>query len=248
MELLEKELLEKQKRKIEETENLYAMLKAFCEENHYENALKALPFARKVHEGDYRRGEDKAPYYIHPLRVALQGALLGLGDIYIATAILHDTKEEKKHCNLNALDVTEEIKFYVNVLTYKGTKFSLKEIEKKREAQTPYYKEIEKYYITTYLKGIDRRDCLSTMTGGAFEKEKMFEYLDETNTFFPTLFENARAHWPEDTMKFYSIENDINALVQTVSGIWMMADDEIVQLKMDKYRLEDELKLARKIS
>ncbi len=243
------ELLEMQKRKIEETKNLYAMLKSFCEENHFENALKALPYAGKVHEGTFRRGEAKAPYYIHPLRVALQGALLGLGDIYIATALLHDTKEEKS-CSfnaLNALDITEEIKFYVEVLTYKGSKFSLFELEKKRQAQTPYYKEIEKYYITTYLKGLDRKDCLSTMTGGAFKKEKMFEYLDETNTFFPSLFENARAHWPKDAMKFYSIENDINALVKTVTGIWEMADDEIMQLKMEKQNLEDELKLARKI-
>ena len=45
------EVNERQKLKIEETENLYNMVYEYCKAKNYRNSLSALPFAKEAYAG-----------------------------------------------------------------------------------------------------------------------------------------------------------------------------------------------------
>ena len=53
---------------------------------------KAIDFATKVHEGQYRKGTDR-PYIVHPLEVGQIVATMTDDEEIISAAILHDTIE-----------------------------------------------------------------------------------------------------------------------------------------------------------
>lgn len=62
---------------------------------------KAIQFATKAHEGQFRKGTDR-PYIVHPLEVGKILSEITDDDEVIAAGILHDTIEDCK-------EVTEEI-------------------------------------------------------------------------------------------------------------------------------------------
>ena len=53
---------------------------------------KAFNFAREAHEGQFRMSGE--PYYIHPYEVAMILADLGMDDVTISSALLHDVLED----------------------------------------------------------------------------------------------------------------------------------------------------------
>ena len=70
---------------------------------------KAIDFATKVHEGQYRKGTDR-PYIVHPMEVGKIVSTMTQDEEIISAAILHDTIEDtgvtyedlkhgKKKCN-----------------------------------------------------------------------------------------------------------------------------------------------------
>ena len=55
---------------------------------------KAIDFATKVHEGQYRKGTDR-PYIVHPMEVGKIVSTMTQDEEIISAAILHDTIEDK---------------------------------------------------------------------------------------------------------------------------------------------------------
>ena len=85
----------------------YLFIKGFSAGRNFKNTLKALPLARKMHNGQYRKGlievngqMVKLPYILHCLKVC--STLISLNvpmndeelDILYTCAILHDTLED----------------------------------------------------------------------------------------------------------------------------------------------------------
>lgn len=228
------EVNERQKLKIEETENLYNMVYEYCKARNYKNSLNALPFAREAYAGKYRKGEDKAPYFIHPLRVTNWAMTLGgldkrMEDIALATYILHDVKEENKSCDLYNLKVLDIIIKYVDILS-----FTRSGVRSKIEDQEIYYNEIIKYLITAYGKAIDRCDVLSTMAID-FPKHKVADYFVETSRFYPEIFLKLRSE-PSLKQQTWFLENFMRNHIQSIEGAWR------------SYEEEDNLLRERKIS
>lgn len=56
---------------------------------------KAIDFATKVHEGQYRKGTDR-PYIVHPMEVGKIVSTMTQDEEIISAAILHDTIEDCK--------------------------------------------------------------------------------------------------------------------------------------------------------
>lgn len=67
---------------------------------------KALEYATKAHEGQYRKGEGQVPYITHPVAVA--NILWKAGErseVLLAAALLHDTVED---CGVTHAQLVEE--------------------------------------------------------------------------------------------------------------------------------------------
>ena len=88
-------------------EEQYIYVKGFAMARGYSRTLKALPVARMVHDGQYRKGltivdgkEVRLPYITHPLKVCNTLISLNLPmsddelDLLYAAALLHDTIED----------------------------------------------------------------------------------------------------------------------------------------------------------
>ena len=82
---------------------------------------KAIDFATKVHEGQYRKGTDR-PYIVHPLEVGRIVASMTEDEEIISAAILHDTIED---CE----EITEEV--ICREFTKRVAEFVAKESEDK---------------------------------------------------------------------------------------------------------------------
>ncbi len=73
-------------------EPLIARFEGADREKQIDVVSKAYKMAAKAHEGQYRRSGE--PYIVHPLAVAKIVASLGLDDVSIAAALLHDAVED----------------------------------------------------------------------------------------------------------------------------------------------------------
>ena len=63
---------------------------------------KAITFATKAHEGQFRKGT-KLPYIVHPLEVGVIVSRMTQDKEVIAAAILHDTLEDCKEVTFSTL-------------------------------------------------------------------------------------------------------------------------------------------------
>lgn len=63
---------------------------------------KAIDFATKVHEGQYRKGTDR-PYIVHPMEVGKIVSTMTQDEEIISAAILHDTIEDCEGVDANVL-------------------------------------------------------------------------------------------------------------------------------------------------
>ena len=63
---------------------------------------KAIDFATKVHEGQYRKGTDR-PYIVHPMEVGEIVSTMTQDEEIISAAILHDTIEDCEGVDANVL-------------------------------------------------------------------------------------------------------------------------------------------------
>ena len=205
-----------------EIKDMYHFLETYCEKKHYENALVALPFAREVHKDQKRLGGD--PYIVHPLSVAFFSIGAGLdSDNIISGSLLHDTIEDQ-NANLDLINITDEIKNIVNLLTF------IKDNSNKDNALKNYYENIKTNCDAIIIKLIDRIHNLSTMNN-AFSLEKMKNYILETQKYVIPLADYAKEHYQNIANKLWLLKFYLTTLVNTTN-----------------YVIDEEEKLVRKIS
>ena len=206
-----------------EIKDMYNFLENYCKNKKYENSLIALPFAKEVHKDQKRLGGD--PYIVHPLSVAFFSIGAGLdSDNIISGSLLHDTIEDQ-NANLNLINITDEIKHIVNLLTFiKQTNLS------KEESLKKYYENIKTNSDAIIIKLIDRIHNLSTMNN-AFSLEKMKNYIIETENYVIPLADYAKENYQTITNKLWLLKFYLTTLVNTT-----------------EYVINEEEKLIRKIS
>lgn len=186
---------------------MYLFLKKHCEEKGFVNALRSLDYAMIQHEGQVRKGNG-APYITHPMAVAFFMILSGMDDDRsISVALLHDVPED---CNtdLHDLDVESDIKHSAQLLNWKQYKYRY---DDKELAMWLYYTGISTDKWASLTKFGDRTHNLSTMAG-AFTTLKMMDYVRETKTYYPYLFQCAYFNYPE-------VKSSIRFLQQRIQGL-----------------------------
>ena len=199
-------------------EKMYTYLKGFAMGRGWSETMQALNYARKLHKGQARKSGEA--YIIHPLTMACQAVSMGVNDDNIVAAILlHDVVED---CgvSVNDLPVNKEVKEAVNLLTYvKPEKY------KERDGEGPsilvvknnYYDAISKNRIASIAKLFDRCHNVSSMAG-VFTKEKLDEYIEETETFVLPLIRQAKEEFPEYQNVLFILKYHIISVLDAIKG------------------------------
>ena len=187
--------------------NMYTFLSSLATAKGFGRLKQALPFAREAHRSSKRAGGD-VPYINHPLTMACHACAMGIGDDAVLAAILlHDTVED---CGIRPEDLPggEEVRELTELLTKK------KRVgENKTAAEKRYYEAIGKNPRASLIKCIDRVNNVSTMAGG-FSREKMAEYVTETETYIVPLLDVVKGQ-PEYNSAAWLLRYQLTALLET---------------------------------
>ena len=175
-----------------------------------EQTLRALAFARTKHEGQMRKSGE--PYIVHPLTMACNALSMGIReDAVIATILLHDVCED---CGvaLSELPVNAEVRRAVELMT-----FTVMEGETKENAKVRYYNMMLESRPATLCKLIDRCHNVSSMAG-AFSKEKLIAYIEETRHFVLPLLRKTKAAYPNDSDVLFVLKYHICSVVDSIEA------------------------------
>lgn len=192
---------------------MYTYVKTYATVKNMTQTMKVLPYARELHEGQYRKGKDKVPYIYHPLLIACHGLSLGLDDDnLISTALLHDVCED---CGVSVeeLPVNEETKTAVALLT-KGTSPEAKT----EEGKNRYYTAISENKNATIVKLLDRCNNVSGMAT-AFDRKKLIEYIKETEQWFYPLLQKAKTEYPMYSNQLFLIKYHMTSVVEAIKHL-----------------------------
>ena len=173
-------------------ELMYRYLETYAQNTEANNTIAALPFAKKMHEGQWRKGPEKIPYIVHPLSIACHALALGFcQDELIATILLHDVCEDCKDESGNPippeiLPVCDIVKEAVGLLT--------KPAEEYEGWEETYYRGIAGNRLATITKVLDRCNNLSTMSA-SFSGEKMKKYVLASEEYVLPLLEEMEQEY-----------------------------------------------------
>ncbi len=191
-------------------ERMYTYIKSYATARGMTDTLKALPFAREKHEGQFRSGKEKIPYIYHPLLVSCHALALGLDeDAFIAAALLHDVCED---CGVlpEELPVGEEAKEAVVLLTK-----DVSPAGKTREGKEKYFDGIAGNRLAIMIKLLDRCQNVSGMAL-SFTPKRMAKYIRETEEWIYPLFEKVKKNWPEYASQVFLLKYQITSMIQSL--------------------------------
>lgn len=183
---------------------MYTYIKTYANVKGLYQTAKILPYARELHKGQIRKGHDHVPYIYHPLLIACHALALGLDDDdIISTALLHDVCED---CGVKAdeLPVNEITKQAVGLLT--------KDYETE---ESEYYRKISENPIATLVKLLDRCNNISGMAAG-FSKEKLVEYIKETERLIYPLLQKAKSEYSMYSNQIFLIKYHMISVIEAI--------------------------------
>lgn len=176
----EKKKTFKTKEAIYDWERMRTFVKTSAKNYKLTDALKALDYAVKAHEGQKRKKSD-TPYIYHPLNMACHALSMGIReDSIIAACLLHDVVED---CGktVDELPVNDEDRDIVRLLTREQTTDANRD-----KVMKAYYKAIESNPKAALIKCLDRCNNLTTMSWG-LSRDRIYRMITETETYYPRL-------------------------------------------------------------
>lgn len=185
-------------------DRMYTYIKTYASVKNLYQTSKVLPYARELHKGQVRKGKDKVPYIYHPLLIACHALALGLDDDNIVSAaLLHDVCED---CGVavDDLPVNDLTREAVSLLTKDGS------IDKEQ-----YYQLISQNPIATMVKLLDRCNNVSGMAAG-FSKEKLVEYIKETESVVYPLLQKAKSEYPMYSNQVFLIKYHMTSVIEAI--------------------------------
>ncbi len=203
---------------------------------------KAYEFANKYHEGQVRKSGE--PYILHPLAVAEILLDLGLDEVTLTAAILHDVVEDT---DVSLEDITEEFGPTVASLVDGVTKLSRIEYVSKEERQMENYRKMflamANDIRVVIIKLADRLHNMRTLKYQSFWKQR--EIANETLEIYAPLAHRlgiSKIKWElEDLCLRYLYPDKYYNLVQQIQ---MKREERIEYLDELISTLKGELDLA----
>lgn len=191
-------------------ERMYTHVKAYASAKEMYQTVKVLPYARKMHLGQFRKGKDKVPYINHPLLMACHALSLGFTDDNLISAILlHDVSED---CGvpIEELPVNDETKEAVALVTK-----DFEALKKSEEAVEQYYNDISQNRIASIVKLLDRCNNISGMAS-CFSDKKMASYIQETELYIYPLLEETAEMYPEHANQIFLIKYHMSSVIEAI--------------------------------
>lgn len=189
-------------------DKMYTYIRGYASALCMQQTLRALSFAREKHSGQMRKSGD--PYIVHPLTMACNALSLGIkDDNIIATILLHDVCED---CGvaLEELPVNDNVKRGVDLMT-----FTVMDGETKETAKIRYYNMLIESKEAVFTKLIDRCHNVSTMAG-AFTKEKLKSYIEETRQYVLPLLRKVKQKYPDETDILFVLKYHMVSVVDAI--------------------------------
>lgn len=195
-------------------DNMFTRLRSTASVEKLDETYRALQYIRERHAGQFRKpglfSKEKVLYINHPLLMACQAHALGIrDDALLASILLHDVVEDTG-VTAEELPFSDEIKTIVGLVS-----FSVPEGKSKEESKKDYYEKIAGNGKACVVKIIDRCNNVSTMAG-SFSKEKLEEYINETEKYVIPLTEVLKNEYPEYGDLSFVVKYQIIAVLETI--------------------------------
>lgn len=190
-----------------EVDVMYDFVGDFSDANGLTATIRALPFAKEKHAGQFRKGEKLVPYISHPLTMACHAISMGLiEDDLLAAILLHDVCED---CGVSPanLPANRSVQNAVLLVT-----------KEEGESKRKYFSQIGENRIASMVKLIDRCHNVSQMSL-AFSREKLGKYIHETEEYILPLLAASKDKWPEHSQQYFLLEYQIVSAVQSVKAL-----------------------------
>lgn len=195
-------------------DNMFTRLRSTASAEKLSETYRALQYIRERHAGQFRKpgkfSKEKVLYINHPLLMACHAHALGIrDDSLLASVLLHDVVEDTG-VTVEELPFSDEIKTIVGLVS-----FSIPAGMSKEDAKAEYYSKISQNGKACVVKIIDRCNNVSTMAG-SFSKEKLEEYINETEKYVIPLTKILKNHYPEYDNLSFLIKYQLIAILETI--------------------------------
>ena len=193
----------------------YMFIKGYAMGRRLPQTMLALPVARKLHDGQYRK--DGMPYFTHPLKVCSTLISYGIDDdVTLAAALLHDVLEDCGELLPNGgqslveeYGVSTEV---VETITLLSKRSGLNDQE-----LGVYFRKIEKRPRAALIKLADRLHNSGNLY--TFTDEKMAKYLRETKLFLLPMASYCKKYYPQYSNAFSILKTNITALNSSMEAM-----------------------------
>lgn len=202
----------------------YMFIKGFAVARNLRQTNIALPLARRLHAGQYRK--DGIPYIQHPLKVC--STLISYGvydDDTLAAALLHDILEDchdKLPLNgkelITEYNLSKEVFDIITLLT--------KESGLDQHELSLYFDRVKGNPKAALIKLSDRLHNSSTLY--TFSFDRMRKYIQETYTFLLPMASFCKNYYPEYTNQFSILKSNIYSLNHSMD-IMMCKFEELTE-------------------
>ena len=237
-------------------DNEYLFIKGYATALDLTQTLKALPLARKFHNGQYRKGfveikgeKYRLPYVLHVLKVASTLISLRLDhddnmsrhelDILLATALLHDSIEDaEKYFPKGGEELMSKYHFSREI--YDAVKLVSKHPGYTDEQLETYFNEIKKNKYALLVKLADRSHNVEDLYN--MKIEKLHKYVYETRKYIYPLTKYGKANYPEYSNGFTILKSKIRSLTELTETLVDMYEIKIAQKDHEIETLQNQIK------
>lgn len=195
-------------------DNMFLRMRAFAEAEGLTETYLALNYMRKQHAGQLRKktkfSTEDVAYINHPLLMACQAHAMGIReDALLAAILLHDVVEDTG-VTVEEIPFSDEVKKIVDLVSFVVLP-GLTKAESKKE----YYKRISENGKACVIKIIDRCNNVSTVAG-SFTRERIIDYLEETENYILPLTDVLKNCYPEYSNVAFLIKYQLIGLMETI--------------------------------
>lgn len=230
----------------------YLFIKGYATAKNLKNTLKALPLAREIHNGQYRKGivkiEDKEyrlPYILHCLKVCSTLISLSLPlndeelDLLLAGAILHDTIEDNQDFfRKDGSELVSDYNFPIEL--YEIVKLLSKHSGASEIELNEYFNKIKLNKIALLIKMADRSHNVEDLYN--MKLEKLHKYVKETRNYIYPLATYAKSNYPELSNGVTILKSKIVSLTELTETITDLYEEKLKEKDSEIELLKEEIK------
>lgn len=229
----------------------YLFIKGYATGRNFSNTLKALPLARKIHDGQYRKGtviidgkEVKLPYIVHVLKVCSTLISLNLPlsdhelDILYATAICHDMIEDRPDIFVNGSELVTQ--YHLDEQIFKNVRLLSKNSGLDEYELNEYFNSIKYNKLALLVKLADRSHNVETLS--VMRIEKLHKYVEETRRWIYPLCSYGKQNYSELSNGFTILKAKIVSLTEATEVIVDMFSEKLKEKDLKIIELVNKVK------